>query len=165
MLEHCQHKEEKREPVCMPGAYRSRREPYIHRSGRSDSCEPSFGCWEANLDPLPEQPVLIIAARPPQPRITLLCDLEAGSPYVDLASLALSMQNRRVSKLERPIPTYLCLPGATMPGFTHQLLTATFMTLKGSNRGFESVDLILLFFHFYLRIVKLLLSTQLGYVS
>lgn len=57
--------------------------------------------------------------------------LKTESHYVAPTSLALSMQNRLVSKLERPKPICLCLPGAAMPGFTHQLLTATFMTLKG----------------------------------
>lgn len=44
--------------------------------------------------------------------------LKTGSHYVAPTSLALSMQNRLVSKLERSKPIYLCLPGATMPGFT-----------------------------------------------
>ena len=42
-------------------------------AGVTDSCEPPCGCWELNLGPLEEQPVLIDAEQSLQPPDLFVC--------------------------------------------------------------------------------------------
>jgi hypothetical protein len=44
----------------MPGGYSNKRGRRTPWNGVTDDCELPCGCWEANLGPLQEQPVLLI---------------------------------------------------------------------------------------------------------